>query len=268
MRVAVCGLGKAGERVINEVCNNSDAELACVFCRPGSEQAHMKISDIVTGSDCDAPVYPTDEAMEAFSVTAPDVLIDFSGKKAVQQLLSACMEARVNLVVGTTGFVARDIQRFRETVEKENRNAMICAPNITLGVNIMMYLSELTAACLPDHDFIITEKHYKKKADISGTAARLSERMSRVLGRSVAVNSVRAGGYVGLHEVLGAGENERITIIHESFSRRAFAQGALLAAKYLQGKTGWFDMDEVIAKFIREREDAMLDRFRTGSAAL
>ena len=257
MRIAVCGLGKAGKQVIGEIYRTEGMALSCVFCRPGSEKAHKMLSDILPVSVPDAPIYPTSEAAEAFAAHPTDALIDFSGKTAVRQLLGPCIDAGVNLITGTTGFSEKEIAHCRAEVEKRNTNAVICAPNITLGVNIMMYLSSLAAACLPNHDFVITEKHYSRKTDVSGTAKRLQERMSRILQREVPLNVVRAGGYIGLHEVLGASENERITIIHESFSRSAFAQGALLAVKYLAGKTGWFDMDEVVLRYIREKEELL-----------
>lgn len=258
MRIAVCGLGKAGKQVINEIYRAEDMELSCVFCRPGSEKAHKTLSDILPGSALNAPIYPTTEAAQAFAAQQTDALIDFSGKTAVRQLIGPCLDAGVNLITGTTGFSEKELTQYRAEVEKRKTNAMLCAPNITLGVNIMMYLSTLAAACLPNHDFVITEKHYSRKADVSGTAKRLQGRMSRLLAREVPLNVVRAGGYIGLHEVLCAGENERITIIHESFSRSAFAQGALLAVKHLSGKTGWFDMDDVVLRYIREKEASLL----------
>lgn len=258
MNVMLCGLGKAGKQVLAEVQRNPETELVCALCKPGSDKAHRRLADILPTSQADAPIYPIDEVRQAIADTAPDVVIDFSGKRATKQLVQPCIDCGVNLVVGTTDFLEKDLAAFRNAVEERQNNAMICSPNITLGVNIMMYLSDLTAACLPNHDFIITEKHYRRKEGVSGTALRLSERLSHTLKRPIGINSVRAGGYIGLHEVLCAGENERITIIHESFSRSAFAQGAILAAKHLYGKKGWHDMDEVIIRYIRERESYML----------
>ena len=64
--------------------------------------------------------------------------------------------------------------------------------------------------------------------------------------RIIPINAVRAGGYIGYHEVLIVGDNEAITITHESFSRKAFAEGAIRAAKFIKGKTGFYGMRDVL----------------------
>ena len=65
-------------------------------------------------------------------------------------------------------------------------------------------------------------------------------------GAEVPIHSVRAGGYVGVHTVLLASDDERLSLTHESFSRRAFVSGALTAAKFILGRTGWYDMEDVL----------------------
>jgi len=112
----------------------------------------------------------------------------------------------------------------------------------------MSVLKTITRA-LPFFDYQITEIHHNKKRDIpSGTAKRIANTLERELPSSsqIPINSVRAGGYIGVHEVMAAGECERISISHESFSRKAFANGALTAAEYIRDKKGWHYLEDVL----------------------
>jgi 4-hydroxy-tetrahydrodipicolinate reductase len=131
------------------------------------------------------------------------------------------------------------------------RIGAVYAPNVTLGINVLMSLLKTVARALPFFDYQITEMHHSRKMDRpSGTAKRIAETLENELPdipvSHIPINSVRAGGYIGVHEVLAVGEYEKISISHESFSRRAFAQGALMAAEYVIGRKGWYYMEDVI----------------------
>ena len=131
------------------------------------------------------------------------------------------------------------------------RMGVVYAPNVTLGINVLMSLLKTVARALPFFDYQITEMHHSRKTDHpSGTAKRIAETLESELPdipvSRIPINSVRAGGYIGVHEVLAVGEYEKISISHESFSRRAFAQGAMMAAEYVIGRKGWYYMEDVI----------------------
>ena len=129
------------------------------------------------------------------------------------------------------------------------------APNITLGVNVLMLLTNLTSSLLSNYDFQITEVHHKNKLDSpSGTAKKIAFEIQNGLknkgitisNTEIPINSVRAGGVIGRHEVMIVGEEDKIEISHESFSRKAFAQGAIKAAQFIHKKSGYYEMRDVL----------------------
>ncbi len=246
MRIALCGLGRAGTQMIQLLLRQNTHTLACVFCRNGSPKVGKTVSEVLRIPDVACRIHELREAEAVLMQDRPDVLIDFSSKKATLFLLPLCAKLGVRMVVGTTGFTEPELARLKNTSLNTPGFSLVYAPNITLGVNVMMMLAEQTAACLPDYDYAVTEKHYRRKADVSATAEKLTTMLSDKLNKPVALNSIRAGGYVGLHELLVVGEFERITIIHESFTRQAFANGALIAAEYLAAHDGFFEMQEIM----------------------
>lgn len=129
------------------------------------------------------------------------------------------------------------------------------APNITLGVNVLMLITNIASNILNNYDFQINEIHHKRKKDApSGTTLKIAKEVQKGLkssGRDVdeseiPITAVRAGGVVGKHEVMIIGEEDKIEISHESFSRRAFAAGAIRAVKFVFRKTGYFEMTDVL----------------------
>lgn len=261
MKIALCGLGRAGKQVLRLAMEQAEAgrRVVMAFCRDGSPKAGKAISDVSAVKGLNIPIYELSQAQEAFRREKPDVLIDFSSKQATMKLLPVCAENGVRMVICTTNFTQKDLRTMRETAEQTPGFSLAYAPNITLGVNVLNYLCEQTARCLPDYDYAITEKHHKRKADVSATARKLADNLAHALGRPVQVNSIRAGGYVGLHEVLVVGEFERITLIHESFSRQAFANGAMIAAEYLMGRDGYYEMRDIVADHFSAAQQAQAD---------
>ncbi|MDR1619774.1 MAG: 4-hydroxy-tetrahydrodipicolinate reductase [Clostridiales bacterium] len=255
MNVALCGLGKAGLQIIRYVMTHPDLHVTMAFCRDGGKKADKTISDVVPFKGLTSPIYEIGQAAETFCRgEKPQVVIDFSNKEATLKMLPACARHGVNMVICTTNFSDGELALIKKTALCHAGFAVAYAPNITVGVNVLMMLCEQTAAALPAFDYAITEKHHNRKADVSATANKIAAVLEEKTGRPVQVNSIRAGGYVGLHEVLVVGDYERITLIHESFSRQAFAHGAFIAARYLEGREGYFEMRDIVAHHLRRPE--------------
>ena len=251
MKIALCGLGKAGLQLAGLITQRPEHKLMMAFCRDGSKKAGKTISDVYPYKGFASPIYEISQAEEAFALDKPDVLIDFSNKEATLKLLPACARYGVKMVVCTTDFSPGDVALMRRTAAEMPGFALVLAPNITLGVNVLMRLTRETAEFLPQFDYAITEKHHSRKADVSATAKKIADMLKGILKKPVSLNSIRAGGYVGLHEVMAVGEYERITIIHESFSRQAFANGALIAAQYLKEREGFFEMEDIVTHYFK-----------------
>ena len=182
-----------------------------------------------------------------------DVAIEFTTPDAAPDNAIACARAGMPVVVGTTGWLARQAEV--EAAVRESDGALFWAPNFSLGVNVFWRVAERAAALmatLPGFDAHVLESHHVAKRDApSGTALELERRVASALGRAVPVTSVRVGSVPGTHELLFDGPYEQLRLEHVARDRRVFAEGALLAAAWLadgwaSGRRGVFTMDDLL----------------------
>lgn len=248
IKVAVCGIGRTGSEVIRAILKNERFSLAAAFCRPESEKAGMDVGTLLQTVPIGVVAQDISQAEQVFTETEIDVVIDFSNPASARPLLRACKKRRVPIVFCTTGYSEADLIWMSDFVVHNNLG-VVYAPNVTLGVNVLLVALKVVSRALPEFDYLITETHHNKKLDIpSGTAKKIAAviQEERVSGIEIPIHSVRAGGYVGVHTVLLASDFERLSLTHESFSRRAFVEGALTAANFILGKVGWYDMEDVL----------------------
>lgn len=178
-----------------------------------------------------------------------DVAIDFSTPSAVAVNAPVLARHGVNLVVGTTGW-QQDEAAVRTAVEQAG-TGIVAAPNFSAGVVIFQAVVAKAAALFAsreDFGAFVHEAHHAAKKDApSGTALALKNIMERAgYGRPIDVASTRAGHIPGTHTVGFDGPAETITLSHAARDRSAFARGALVAALWIQGKRGWFSMQDVL----------------------
>ncbi len=183
------------------------------------------------------------------------VAIDFSVAEAVPQHAQACMGAQVPLVVGTTGWLS-EIEGVRRLVEGCD-GALIYGANFSVGVQIFYRLAARAAELFRNveaYDPFIEEAHHKRKRDApSGTALQLEKIAAQGLGREVPVSSTRAGYIPGTHRLGFDSQADQIRITHEARSREGFAAGALMAAEWIVGRTGFYEFSEVFDQIIQSR---------------
>ena len=248
IKVAVCGIGRTGSEVIRAILKNDRFSLAAAFCREGSEKAGQDVGTLLQLAPVGIIAREISQAEQVLAETEVDVFVDFSSPVSTKALLRACKKRCIPGVICTTGFTEADLLWISDFVA-HSKLGVVYAPNVTLGVNVLLAALKIVARALPEFDYCITETHHNQKFDIpSGTAKKLAGAIRRELpqGVEVPIHSVRAGGYVGVHTVLLASDDERLSLTHESFSRRAFVSGALTAAKFILGRTGWYDMEDVL----------------------
>ena len=195
-----------------------------------------------------------------------DVLIDFTRPEGTLAHLAVCSELGVRAVIGTTGF--SDAQK-AQIAEHARHIAIVMAPNMSLGVNVVLKLLDVAARALAEgYDIEVIEAHHRHKVDApSGTALAMGEVLARASGRqldacavwgrhgvtgerdpsAIGFSVIRGGDIVGDHTVLFAGSGERIEITHKSSSRATYAQGSLRAARFAAGSAhGLYSMDDVL----------------------
>ena len=258
IQVAVCGIGRTGSEVLRALLESDRFHLTAAFCSAGSEKAGRDAGELLNRTNTSIRIREITQIEQTLAETHADVLIDFSNAANSKTILRACKKSRTNVVFCTTGYTESDMLWMTEFV-RHNKLGVVYAPNVTLGVNVLLAALRLVARALPAFDYCVTETHHSKKYDIpSGTAKKIASALEEELpaGAEVPINAVRAGGYVGMHTVLLVSDYERLSLTHESFSRRAFVEGALTAAEFIAGRIGWYEMEDVLGMRIAAQHAA------------
>ncbi|KNY29392.1 4-hydroxy-tetrahydrodipicolinate reductase [Pseudobacteroides cellulosolvens] len=254
IRVCISGLGKTGKEIAKVLMEQQDIKLVSAICSPNSDKKGRDLGEVTGSSSTGIIIESSDNLEQVIFRTRPDVVVDFSSPEAALKNAKVFSRMKVNIIIGTTGFSKIGLKKLLVLATK-HRNAIVYAPNITLGVNVLMLLANLASNILNSYDFQITEIHHKHKKDApSGTAKKIAVEIEKGIKASgnlsenieIPITAVRAGGVVGKHEVMIIGDDDKIEISHESFSRKAFALGALQAVRFAKGKVGYFEMSDVL----------------------
>ena len=180
------------------------------------------------------------------AIQGADVLIDFTLPEPTMKDVEACLKYRVRMIIGTTGL--SEEQRAR-IMKASQSIAVIQSTNMSVGVNLVFGLLKQMTGALQGYGASITETHHVHKKDApSGTAKTMAEIIEGVTGQKVTdVASIREGEVIGYHEVTFDSGVDTIKISHNAKTRDMFAEGALVAAKFLAKKDkGFFNMQEVL----------------------
>ncbi|MEP6733742.1 MAG: dihydrodipicolinate reductase C-terminal domain-containing protein [bacterium] len=183
------------------------------------------------------------------SLRDAEVAIEFTVPEAAPANIRACAQAQCPIVVGTTGWYDH-LPALRSEI-LDASGALLTAPNFSIGVAIFDRVVAEAArlfAAAEGFEAHLTETHHSAKKDApSGTAAKLAATAEAALGRAIPVTSVRVGSVPGIHELIFDAPFEQVRLTHEARDRRVFAEGALVAAKWLIGRHGVFTMQDVLS---------------------
>jgi 4-hydroxy-tetrahydrodipicolinate reductase len=196
------------------------------------------------------PARPDYAGVTRDALAGAAVAIDFTTPGAAAENARACARAGCPVVVGTTGWydqldeVAADVERAG--------GAILTAPNFSVGVavfdKIVAEAARLYGRLGRVADARIVETHHAAKMDApSGTAGALARTASAALGREVPITSIRVGHVPGTHELIFDSAFEQVRLVHEARDRRVFAEGALMAARWLVGRKGRFTLQDVLS---------------------
>ena len=192
-----------------------------------------------------------------------DMVIDFSHHSAVADVLSYAENSGCAAVIGTTGHTPQEKALILAAAE---RIPVFYSGNMSLGIAVLCRLAKQAAAYFPDADFEILEIHHNRKVDApSGTAKMLFEAVKEVrpeaaahCGRAgegkrekqeIGISSLRMGGGGGVHEVHICTPNQSLTLRHDAVSRGMLAEGAVDAARFMEGKQpGRYNMESILGK--------------------
>jgi 4-hydroxy-tetrahydrodipicolinate reductase len=227
MRIVLVGFGKMG-RLVGELAPQYDCEVAGVI----------------------DPLSPSHTAgIDDERWRGVDVAIDFTSPDAVMTNVPALAARGINVVLGTTGWQRHEAE-LRQAVADAG-TGIVAAPNFSTGVVLFEAVVAQAARLFARQDeygaWVHEAHHVMKKDAPSGTALMLKRSMEEAgFGRPIDVSSARAGYIPGTHTIGFDGPSESITLTHTARDRGGFARGALTAARWVQGKRGWFTMHDVL----------------------
>ena len=263
IRVVITGVcGRMGRCITRSIAQQPDIQIVGAIQYP----SHLQIgSDAgVVAGIADTGVSITGELRDVLH--SADVVIDFSKPDASLNYLQQVVHADKAMVLGTTGFSPDELATVKALA---SRIRCVMAPNMSLGVNVMIQALDLIAKALGnDYNIEVIEAHHNHKADSpSGTALRVAETITTVLERDleevgvygrhgmvgarpkqqIGIHAVRGGNIAGDHTVLFATVGEQLSVIHRAHSPEAFAKGAIRAARWvIDAPKGLHDVSEVL----------------------
>jgi 4-hydroxy-tetrahydrodipicolinate reductase len=230
MKIAQIGTGNMG-KIVASLAHDAGHSITTLVTSGDSELIAQELAERIGGAD---------------------VVIDFSIAGAVRRNVEACLIAGVPLVEGSTGWQDElpDIERS----VRERMGAIVYGANFSIGVNlfyrIVGHAAELFAR-FDQYETFIEEQHHSRKKDApSGTALKLKDIVSTYIRREFTVSSTRAGNIPGTHRVGFDGPADQVLLEHTARSRDGFALGALAAAEWIIGKTGFFEFTEVVDEIV------------------
>ena len=235
-----------------------------VLC--GANGAMGKLIDEILGTECVGRVSIDGEnnvprTFEELGQVEADVVIDFSHHSAIADVLAYAKSINAAVVVGTTGHTEEE----KALIDEAARELPVFfTGNVSMGIAVLCRLAKQAAAFFPDADIEIVETHHTRKVDApSGTALMLYNAIKEVrpnatahCGRSgegkrtkdeIGIHALRLGNVVGIHEVHIHTGNQSLTLKHESGSRAMLADGAVAAARFMEGKDkGLYGMEDIL----------------------
>ena len=244
-------MGRMGQQLIKSVSKDKTIKLVALT---ENRIINKKINGI-------KPELNTDKAL-----SRANVIIDFTIPKCTFEVLKIAVKLKKKVVIGTTGFTKKE----EELIKKFSKKIPILkAGNMSLGINLLMYLTEITSASLGNNYLSkVFEVHHKHKKDHpSGTALMLGKgiavgknknfykmigkkylnKKNFPYGKKINFNSLRKGEIIGEHEVTFSSGKEIITLNHEAFDRALYSEGAITAAKWLiNKKPGLYSMRNLL----------------------
>jgi len=261
-KIVVTGAaGRMGRSIINVIKETRETELTGAVERVGHPDIGMDVGEAAGAGKTGIKL--TDSFEKA--IKKADCVIDFTFPEATMHHIDIALKSDIAMVIGTTGFSHHQRERLKEV---GGRMRIVAAPNMSVGVNLLLKVVGDMAKILDGYDVEIIEAHHRLKKDApSGTAIRFAEVLAYSLNRNlekvavyerhgiigerkpgeIGIQTIRAGDIVGDHTILFGGMGERIEITHRAHSRETFARGAVRAAMWVvKQSNGLYDMQDVL----------------------
>lgn len=248
MRVGQLGFGRAGRPVASVLLESKAAHLEWVLRRSRTLE-HRSVSGFL-GIPSKEPglIYPVSEfsASELLDRFPVDAIIDFSSDTGIYYYGEEAMKREITIVTAVSHYPGDTLDYIRGLAE---RTRVVCSPNITLGVNFLIIAAKILKNIAPYTDIEILEEHFKSKSEVSGTAKKIADALELP---EDSIKTIRAGGIIGVHEILFGFPHQTVRLKHESISREAFGGGILFSLEHIQSKPiGFYTMEDLLIPYFR-----------------
>ena len=246
MKIGLVGFGKAGKAVANVIIQNNKLNLEWVL-RRGTALDNRSASEFLGIQDKEPGIIYSNSTIivkELLDNKPVDIIIDFSSEEGIYSYGRIAGERKIKIISAISHYGEKEINLLK-TLSKET--TVFWSPNITLGVNYLLIAAKFLKKITPWVDIEIIEEHFKEKEGISGTAVKIAEGLGIDKEK---INSIRAGGIVGKHELIFGFPYQTIRLKHESISREAFGNGVVFVAENLINKdVGLYNFEDLLAPY-------------------
>jgi 4-hydroxy-tetrahydrodipicolinate reductase len=251
VKIGLVGFGRTGKAVANVILQHKEFVLEWVVRRKTLLE-HRSIPEFLgVESDDNGLIYSkeTITAANLLDQHPVDIIIDFSSGEGIYYYGKEAVERNIKIVSAISHYAEAEVELLKKLSET---GTVFWSPNITLGINFLLLASKYLKKIAPFADIEIIEEHFKQKEGISGTALKIAQELE--IGRSE-INSIRAGGIVGKHELIFGFPYQTVRLIHESISREAFGNGVVFVAQNLADKgPGFYNFEDLLIPYFHLEE--------------
>lgn len=246
MKIGLIGFGKTGKSVASILLENKKFSLEWVL-RQSSVLEHRSVPEFF-GIESNEPgfIYSSSKtSIEELLENHPvDAIIDFSSNEGIYTYGETAAKKKIKIISAISHYKDNELQFLKNLSQK---TTVFWSPNITLGVNYLLFAAKFLKKIAPWVDIEVNEEHFKTKQGTSGTAIKIAEALEV---EKENINSVRAGGIVGKHEVIFGFPFQTVRLIHESISREAFGNGVIFVAENLKDKQkGLYNFEDILTPY-------------------
>jgi len=248
MKVGLVGFGRTGRSVARVLLESKETNLQWVV-RRSSVLLHRSVPEFL-GVVSDEPglIYKSDEftAEELFERHPVDAVVDFSSETGLDYYGKAAARRGISIVSAVSQYSPEQLDLLRHFSQITK---VMHSPNITVGINFLIIAAQTLKKIAPFTDIEIIEEHFKEKAEVSGTARLIASTLELP---EESIKTIRAGGIIGMHEILFGFPHQTVRLRHESISREAFGNGILFAIRNLKDKPiGFYNMEDLLLPYFQ-----------------
>jgi 4-hydroxy-tetrahydrodipicolinate reductase len=244
-KVGLIGFGKTGRAVASVLLMDKTIDLVWVVRKSRVLENRSVPEFLGIESDEEGSIHWIEDVdFETLQENCPvDAIIDFSSETGMDYYGDVAAERGIT-IISAISLLPED--RVRTLKQYGESTKVLWSPNITLGINFLIIAAKTLQKIAPFADISILEEHFKSKAEVSGTAKKIAQALSY---NEDEIRVVRAGGIIGVHEVLFGFPYQTVRLKHESISREAFGNGAKFALQELQRRDpGFYSMEELMGE--------------------